>query len=534
MFSPLIRLMLRPQLTVPAVFGAVFALLSPLAVDDVSAQGFRVQGVAGPSGQSAPRGHSNRSMIYSKTKGSPWTRAAARLPNQKGGMGSSGPRRPGGQTADPRPPKGDHRHPRWPRHPFPGATVVAIPGGPPPAPPSTQLSRRPGTGVPSANERRYVPNEVVIEVASVLPPQALNALAQRHRLTMLQSFDIQITGSRFQRLRINDRRSVPQVVRALESDGAVMAVQPNNIATLQEMAARLSLPADLDLYAPARMRMPEALRMATGDRVLIAVIDGGVDTRHPELNGMVVTSFDAVGTGDRLHPHGTSIVGAIAARARLQGTAPGAHILAARAFGTNRNSMDGTTYNILRSIDWAVQRGARVINMSFAGPRDPALERALVTARQRGIVLVAAAGNAGPSSPPLYPAAFPGVIAVTATDQGDRIFRAANRGNYIAVAAPGVDLWLPTLDNDYRLTSGTSFAAAEISGLVALMLERNPRLSPDDVRRILMATARDLGAAGLDPQFGAGMVDAYQAVLSVAPLAPGAGQRPVTAENEVK
>ncbi len=402
-----------------------------------------------------------------------------------------------------------------------------------PALPPNLSSRRSGTGVPSADERRYVPNEVVVEVARTLSPQALNALARRHRLSTLQSFEIQITGTRFQRLRIDDRRSVPQVVRALETDGAVMAVQPNYIATLQEMGARLSLPADIDLYAPGRMRMPEALRLATGDRVLIAVIDGGVDTGHPELNGMVVTTFDAIGTGDHIHPHGTSIVGAIAARARLQGTAPGAHILAARAFGTNRNGMDGNTSDIIRSVDWAVQQGARVINMSFAGPRNPALERALVAARQRGIVLVAAAGNQGPSSPPLYPAALSGVIAVTATDQDDRIFRAANRGNHIAVAAPGVDLWLPTLDNDYRLTSGTSFAAAAISGLVALMIERNPRLSPDQIRNLLMSTARDLGPAGRDPQFGAGLVDAYQAVISVMPPSPTAG-RPVTAENEVK
>ena len=106
------------------------------------------------------------------------------------------------------------------------------------------------------------------------------------------------------------------------------------------------------------------------------------------------------------------------------------------------------------------------------------IERRLADARARGIILVAAAGNAGPNSPPLFPAADPNVIAVTATDEDDRIFRAANRGNHIAVAAPGVDLWLPTLDGDYRMTSGTSFAAAEVSGVIALMLERNPSLTP--------------------------------------------------------
>jgi subtilisin family serine protease len=212
----------------------------------------------------------------------------------------------------------------------------------------------------------------------------------------------------------------------------------------------------------------------------------------------------------------------IAARARLRGTAPAAHILIARAFGTRRNSSDGTSINIVKAIDWAIQRGARVINMSFAGDRDPAVERRLAVASARGIILVAAAGNAGPNSAPLYPAAHPSVIAVTATDDRDRIFRAANRGTHIAVAAPGVDLWVLAPDGDYRMTSGTSFSSAEISGVIALMLERNPSLTPDAVRRALISTARDLGPRGLDPTFGAGLVDAYQAVLSVVPVAPAA------------
>ena len=219
-------------------------------------------------------------------------------------------------------------------------------------------------------------------------------------------------------------------------------------------------------------------RSPPGSRVLIAVIDSGADAQHPELAGMILDTFDAIGSGDRTHAHGTSIVGAIAARSRLRGTAPGAHILVARAFGTQRSSMDGTSTDIIKALEWAMARGARVINMSFAGSRDPGIERRLATARQRGIILVAAAGNAGPASAPLYPAAHPVVIAVTATDIDDRIYRSANRGNHVAIAAPGVDLWLPTVDGGYRRTSGTSFSAAEITGVIALMLERNPGLNP--------------------------------------------------------
>src|SRR5205823_6078042 len=164
---------------------------------------------------------------------------------------------------------------------------------------------------------------------------------------------------------------------------------------------------------------------------------------------------------------------------------------------------EGTTFAILKGIDWAADRGARIINMSFAGPRDPAVARSLAAARAKGIVLSAAAGNAGPKSPPLYPAADPNVIAVTATDADDKLFPAANRGRHIAVAAPGVDLLLPALDSAYQVISGTSFAAAEVSGVVALLLERNPGLDPETVRRTLMTTARDLGPKGIDPEFGA-------------------------------
>src|SRR5204862_475487 len=161
-------------------------------------------------------------------------------------------------------------------------------------------------------------------------------------------------------------------------------------------------------------------------------------------------------------------------------------ILAARAFGNERASSDGTGFNIAKAINWAVSRNARIINLSFAGARDPKVEVALKAARARGIVLVAAAGNDGPSSAPRYPAADPNVIAVTATDQEDKLFHAAVRGKHIAVAAPGVELWLPGLDGTYQEISGTSFSAAEVSGTVALMLERQPGLDPEAVRRTLM------------------------------------------------
>jgi subtilisin family serine protease len=217
------------------------------------------------------------------------------------------------------------------------------------------------------------------------------------------------------------------------------------------------------------------------------------------------------------------MAGAIGSHQRLTGIAPGARLFGVLAFSSNAANAEGTTFHILKGIDWAVAQGARIINMSFAGPKDPALERALKAAHDRNVVLVAAVGNAGPKSPPLYPGADPNVIGVTATDENDKIFSGANRGRQVALAAPGVDILVPAPEGTYQLTTGTSVASAEMSGVVALMLERNPNLKPADVKRILIATAKRLGTAARDDTFGAGLVDPLRAVQAADPRVSSVG-----------
>jgi subtilisin family serine protease len=202
------------------------------------------------------------------------------------------------------------------------------------------------------------------------------------------------------------------------------------------------------------------------------------------------------------------------------GAAPAAQILAVRAFSGTDGADDGTTFAIMSGLSWAVSHGARVVNMSFAGPQDPGIARSLAAAHDKGVVLVAAAGNKGAKSPPLYPAADPNVIAVTATDANDQLPAFANRGRYVAVAAPGVDLMLLAPNGTLQVSSGTSFSAAYVTGTVALMLERRPDLGPETLRQALTQTAHHLGSGGgkvADDQAGAGLVDAYQAVLSLVP-----------------
>jgi subtilisin family serine protease len=432
--------------------------------------------------------------------------------------------------------------------------------------------------IPAASETRFVPNEVLVELRSDAPRNAAQTLARTQRLTLLSSDSFRLAGVSLHRYRITDGRSVRTVLQALARNGRIARAQPNYVfelvsdavtgvpdlplpdmpglsedllasvppavaseapkpATAQEAPASTpdrvaaapapelqsstTTPADQSMrdlqYALGKLRLGDAHRVARGERVRVAVIDSGVDERHPELAGVVSRALDAVGGDVQPHTHGTAMVGAIAARARLTGAAPSADIVSIRAFTGQggRSGAEGTTVHLLRSLDLAEAEGARIVNMSFAGPRDALLARALGAARERGIILIAASGNAGPRAAPMFPAADPNVIAVTATDANDGLFDGAVRGAHVAVAAPGVDVIVPAPGGRYELTTGTSVAAAQVSGVVALMLQRDQSLDPDGVRRVLVSTARDLGQRGRDPMFGAGLVDAYGAVQAI-------------------
>jgi hypothetical protein len=363
--------------------------------------------------------------------------------------------------------------------------------------------------------------ELVAEIDDSLTSAQADEAARRHGLERLQSQHFPVVGVTIGLFRITGRRSVETVSREFATEAGVRSVQPNFRYLLQDQKAAPT-EGDPAQYALAKLRLPEAHTLAHGANVTIAVIDSGIDARHPELANAIADSFDALGSKDGPHVHGTGIAGAIVAHARLMGSAPAARILAIRAFGTTPNGEESNSFVVLKGLDYAVAHGAQIVNMSFAGPRDALIERGIAAVAAKDIVMVAASGNAGPKSPPLYPAANSNVIAVSATDAQDRLFAASNRGSYIAVSAPGVDIFLPAPDEKYQMTSGTSFSAAYISGLAALMLERNPALKPGEVRAILMKTARDLGAPGRDDLFGAGEADAYAAVSAVvtAPSVP--------------
>ena len=393
-------------------------------------------------------------------------------------------------------------------------------------------SPRSNAGQAAVNLRSFA-NQLVAELDSALTDGQADELARRHGLVRIESQNFPLIGATIGLFRVTDNRPADIVSREFAAAAGVRLVQLNFRHWVQDQKAPTE--GDPAQYAVAKLRLPQAHQLAHGMNVTIAVIDSGIDTRHPELANTIADSFDALGSKEGPHVHGTGIAGAIAAHARLMGSAPEARILAIRAFAATSGSAESSSYVIIKSLNYAVLHGAQIVNMSFAGPKDPLIERGIIATAERGVLMIAAAGNAGPKSPPLYPAANANVIAVSATDAQDKLFAASNRGGHIAVAAPGVDIFLPAPDEKYQMTSGTSFSAAYVSGLAALMLERNPALNPGQVRAILMKTARDLGSPGRDDLFGAGEVDAFAAVSAVAtaPVAAVSGT-PAAAKVEVR
>jgi subtilisin family serine protease len=365
--------------------------------------------------------------------------------------------------------------------------------------------------LPPAEETRLATDEVVVQLACDTPQQAIDTALSQAEMSVLSSQCLADNVAIYRLRNGGNNRQLPAAIRALAEHRIFASGQANYVYTLGQARQREG---DASQYVLDKLRLPDIHRTLRATNVPVAVIDSEIDASHPDLDGVIVNRFNATGVEERPHPHGTGMAGAIASHRRVVGTAPGAQILAIRAFSTKAANAESTTFNILKGLDYAINNNVRIVNMSFAGPRDPTLERALAAAYDKGVVLVAAAGNAGPKSPPLFPAADKHVIAVTATDIDDKLFTGANRGAHITVAAPGVDILVPAPSGAYQMTTGTSVATAHVSGIVALMLERNPALTPADVKRILAASAKKLGP---NDQFGAGLIDPAKALQLAAP-----------------
>jgi thermitase len=207
--------------------------------------------------------------------------------------------------------------------------------------------------------------------------------------------------------------------------------------------------------------------------VLVAILDTGIDERHEDLAGRVVASINFSGsqTASDVNGHGTHVAGIIAAitdnSVGVAGIAPNARLLNVKVVDDNGVVWSST---VARGIIWAVDNGAKVINMSLVIPTSsPALEQAIDYAWSKGVVLVASGGN-NIKSIPVYPAYYPEVIAVAATDVGGNLWSKSNYGDWVDAYAPGVDIYSTLPGNSYGYQSGTSMAAAYVAAVAALAL----------------------------------------------------------------
>lgn len=364
----------------------------------------------------------------------------------------------------------------------------------------------------------FIPNEILVLVTSDQADAVGAELAATFNLNVVETVPVALLEGSIIRFRYPDNRPLSDVIALLRSDLRVSQAQPNNyyhpVVKKKKKRSRRSK----GQYSLAKLSVSPAHEISQGRDVTVAVIDTGIDTRHPVLAKSIAKSFDAVGDGKKAADrHGTAIAGLIAGQGKVKGVAPLSKLLAVRAFSMHREYNKPMTSGmiLLRALDWSYANQARIFNMSFSGPYDPLVQKALKSAYEKGVILVAAAGNGGPKAAPAYPAAYKNVIAITALDNKDKLYAHANRGSYVTVAAPGVDMLVPSLKNGYRYSSGTSLAAAQISGLIALLLEKNPQASAQEVRESIIASARDLGPAGYDTHFGAGLADAHASLLSL-------------------
>jgi subtilisin family serine protease len=297
------------------------------------------------------------------------------------------------------------------------------------------------------------------------------------------------------RIRTRDRESVEQTVETLRGIAPGSRVAPNHI--FQPSAA-----ATLDAK-PTPLRASNPLASGVGTQpAQIGVIDTGADPDHPRLRDRLQSWRGFAPGGYVPRAHGTAVAQLAAS---LQ-----ANVAVADVFGVDQQQrLVAPAELIAAAIDWLLGANVRVLNISIEGPRNEVLEFVVAEAVARGVIVVAAAGNGGPAAPPSFPAAYPGVVAVTALDEHGLIYRRATRGEFIQFAARGSYAPDQSLVDTNVMLSGTSFAAPVVAAEVARRWQQTPRAPREQILGALRTAATDLGTPGRDPIYGWGGIDPW-------------------------
>jgi hypothetical protein len=239
----------------------------------------------------------------------------------------------------------------------------------------------------------------------------------------------------------------------------------------------------------------------------IGMIDSSIDTNHAVFKNSEISESAFTPRGRKTTTaHGTAIASILVGESdSFHGFSPSSKLFNGVVFATDDEGREfSTTAAIVRALNWLAEQQVNIINMSLAGPDNAILRKAVESACSRNITLITSVGNAGPAAKPLYPAAYDCTIAVTAVDANGNPYHRASRGNHVDFALPGVDIAHAQSGDLYTTSSGTSFAAAILSGTV---ISNMPALlAPEEVRQRLKASALDLGAAGNDSIFGHGLI----------------------------
>jgi subtilisin family serine protease len=274
----------------------------------------------------------------------------------------------------------------------------------------------------------------------------------------------------------------------------------------------IAYPMQASAATPGKQYAHELLKapLQTGLKLSSAVIVGMIDTEVTNSQSLSVASFKAkriFSEADTAAPpdHGNGVAAVMAATGNgFEGLAQGSHLRAAAVMREVAPGIHASnTFLIAQALDWLVGEKVKVANLSLGAAHDAVLASAVAKVQSLGVVLVAAAGNGGPEAAPTFPAAYPGVIAATAIDANKRTYLRANRGTYVAIAAPGVDVWLPiaATGGKGKYMSGTSFSAPFVAAAVAQAIAQQStqsNVSSSSYLQTLCSKASPLGAPGTE------------------------------------